>query len=171
MANGIYMSKLIYLMPVWMVCEDYLVNSLQVNMNNVARLVTKLDIFTPPVYFYISVAGGWMSVKQLKAYHSIVLLHKTLKNQTPSYLFQKISSRSEQYNTRQATEYEVALEAAGVMEQPGVENCELEITSRSWCWSSVRWYNRLPPGLRAENKIGKFKRRLKDWVSMNIEIS
>jgi hypothetical protein len=46
-ANGIYMSKLIYLMPVWMGCEDYLVNALQVSMNKVARLVTKRDIFTP----------------------------------------------------------------------------------------------------------------------------
>ena len=26
-------------------CEDYLVNTLQVSMNKVARLVTKLDIF------------------------------------------------------------------------------------------------------------------------------
>ena len=97
-ANGIFMSKPIYLMPVWMGCEDYLVNALQVNMNKVARLVTKLDIFTPTSVLLHQCV--WMSVKQLMAYHSIVLLHKTLKNQTPSYLFQKISSRSEQYNTR-----------------------------------------------------------------------
>ena len=162
-------SKLIYLLPVWMGCEDYIFNTLQVNMNKVARLVTKLDIFTPTSVLLQQC--GWMSVKQLMAYHSIVLLHKTLKNQTPSYLFQKVTSRSEQYNTRQAAEYAAALEAAGVMEQPGVENCELGITSSSWCWSSVRWYNRLPPSLRAENKLGKFKTRLKDWVTMNIEIS
>ena len=123
-ANGIYMSKLIYLMPVWMGCEDYLVNALQVNMNKVARLVTKLDIFTPTSVLLQQC--GWMSVKQLMAYHSIVLLHKTLKNQTPSYLYQKVTSSTEQYNTRQAAEYSAALKAAGVMEQPGVENCQLE---------------------------------------------
>ena len=39
-ANGIYMSKLIYLMPLWVGCEDYLVNVLQVNLNKVARMVT-----------------------------------------------------------------------------------------------------------------------------------
>ena len=98
-ANGIYMSKLIYLMPVWMECEDYLVNALQVNMNKVARLVTKLDIFTPTSVLLQQC--GWMSVKQLMAYHSIVLLHKTLKNQTPSFLFQKVTSRSEQQNMLQ----------------------------------------------------------------------
>ena len=46
-ANGIFMSKLIYLMPVWMGCEDYLVNALQVCQNKVARYVTKLDRYTP----------------------------------------------------------------------------------------------------------------------------
>ena len=168
-ANGIYMSKLIYLMPVWMGCEEYLINALQVNMNKVARLVTKLDIFTPTSVLLQQC--GWMSVKQLMAFHSIVLLHKTLKNKTPSYLYQKVTSSSEQYNTRQAAEYSAALEAAGVMEQPGVDNCELGITSSSWCWSSVRWYNRLPPSLRAEQKLEKFKTKLKDWVIMTIEIS
>ena len=77
---------------------------------------------------------------------------KGTENQTPSYLYQKVTSSSEHCHTRQAADYAAALEAAGVMEQPGVENCELGITSNSWYWSSVRWYNRLPPGLRAENK-------------------
>jgi hypothetical protein len=138
-------------------------------MNKVARLVTKLDIFTPTSVLLKQC--GWMSVKQLIAYHSIVLLHKTLKNKTPSYLFKKVTTSTDQYNTRQAAEYAAALVAAGAMEQPGVEHCELDVTNSSWCWTSVRMYNRLPPGLRAESKLGKFKTRLKDWVSINIDIS
>ena len=166
-ANGIYMSKLIYLMPVWMGCEDYLANALQVNMNKVARLVTRLDIYTPTSV--LMQQCGWLTVRQLMAYHSLMLLHKTLKNQTPTYLFQKVTSSFEQYNTRQAADYEAALAEAGVMEQAGVEDCELELTRNSWCCTSVSWYNRLPPNLRAENKAGKFKTRLKDWVTSNIE--
>ena len=38
-ANGIYISKLIYLMAVWMGCDDYLIKALQASMNKVARLV------------------------------------------------------------------------------------------------------------------------------------
>jgi hypothetical protein len=34
-------------MPVWIGCEDNLVNALQVTVNKDARLVTKLDIFIP----------------------------------------------------------------------------------------------------------------------------
>ena len=57
-ANGLYMSKLIYLMPLWVGCEDYLVNALQVNLNKVARLVTKLDIYTPTSV--LMQQCGWM---------------------------------------------------------------------------------------------------------------
>ena len=60
-ANGIFISKLIYLMPLWMGCEDYLVNALQVCQNKVARLVTKLDRFTPTTV--ILKQCGWMPVR------------------------------------------------------------------------------------------------------------
>ena len=70
-ANGIYMSKLIYLMPVWMGCEDYLTKALQVSMNRVARLVTRLDVFTPTSVLMQQCC--WLTVEQLMIYHSTVL--------------------------------------------------------------------------------------------------
>ena len=120
-ADGILISKLIYLIPVWVGCEDYLVNALQVSMNKVARFVTKLDIFTPTSV--LTKECGWLPVKQFMAYHSIVLLHKTLKFEKPSYLFQKVTSGSDQYNTRKAADYAAALVAEGAL----VDNFELEI--------------------------------------------
>ena len=47
LANGIFMSKLIYLMPLWAGCDDNLVKALQVLQNKVARSVTKKNRFTP----------------------------------------------------------------------------------------------------------------------------
>ena len=117
-ANGIYLSKLIYLMPVWMGCEYYLVNALQVSLNRVARLVTKLDIYTPTSV--LMQQCGWLTVRQLIAYHSLMLLDRTLKVQTPTFLFQKVSLKENPgYNTRHAAEYTAALIAAGAMEQAG----------------------------------------------------
>ena len=166
-ANGLYISKLIYLMPVWMGCEDYLSMALQVNMNKVARWVTKLDIYTPTSV--LMQQCGWMPVRQLMAYHSIVLLHKTLRNQKPHYLFRKVTSGEEQYNTRQSAVYKAALVEAGVTEHAAVEKCKLGLGSRSWAWSSVRWYNRLPADIRAEKTLNSFKIRLKDWVAVNVQ--
>ena len=65
LANGLYMSKLIYLMLVWMGSDDYLFNALQVNLNKVARLVTKLDIFPPTAV--LMQQCGWMPVKHLRS--------------------------------------------------------------------------------------------------------
>ena len=149
-ANGIFISKLIYLMPVWMGCEDFLVNALQVCQNKVARLVTKLDRFTPTKVLLKQC--GWMPVRRLMIFHSLVLLHKTIQHQEPEYLYKKITSGSQQPNTRQAAATTAALEVAGIPKQPSVDDCELGIKKKSWFWSSVFWYNQLPLVLRSDQR-------------------
>ena len=160
------MSKLIYLMPVWSGCEDYLVNSLQVCQNKAARLVTKLDRFTPTEV--LMKQCGWMPVHQLMIFHSLMLLHKTLKQQKPTFLYQKVNSGSGQPNTRQAAATTAALAAAGLPRQPSVVDGSLSLARKSWCWDSVRWYNQLPVDILSEKKMMKFKTRLKDWVEKNV---
>ena len=64
-ANGIFMSKLIYLMPLWSGCEEYLVKCLQVAQNKAAGTVARMNIFTPTKT--LMKACGWMSVRQLLA--------------------------------------------------------------------------------------------------------
>ena len=166
-ANGVFISKLIYLMPLWMGCEEYLANALQVCQNKAARLVTKLDRFTPTTV--ILKQCGWMPVRHLMIYHSLVLLHKTVQNQTPTYLYQKVMSGSEQPNTRLAAATTAAQVSAGLPKQPTVEECEFGLKKKGWCWSSVVWYDKLPIDLRSEVKIGRFKTRLKDWVTRNVD--
>ena len=92
-AEGIFMSKLIYLMPLWAGCEDYLIKVLQVIQNKAARSVAKLGIYTPTRVLLITC--GWLSVIQLMVYHSIILLHKTLANKAPEYLYKKVTHGGE----------------------------------------------------------------------------
>ena len=89
-ANGIFMSKLIYMMPVWAGCENYLITALQTIQNKVARTVTKKNRFTPTKT--LMKECGWLNVKQLMVYHSIVQLHKTVQSQMPEYLYKRVSS-------------------------------------------------------------------------------
>ena len=88
--TGIFMSKLIYLMPLWGGCEDYLIRALQVVQNKAARSITKLNIFTPTKTLLKTCQ--WMSVRQLITYHSLVLLQKTLKMKVPVYLLSKVTA-------------------------------------------------------------------------------
>ena len=139
------------------------------NLNTVARFVTKLDTFTPTAV--LMQQCGWMPIKHLMAYHSLVLLHKILQQQSPSYLHKKVTSGSQHYNTRQAATTTAALAEVGVLEQPSVDGSELDLCRSSWCWASVHWYRQLPPSLQAEKTISKFKTALKSWVNKNVDVS
>ena len=171
-ANGIFMSKLIYLMPLWSGCEDYLVKCLQVAQNKAARTVARMNIFTPTKT--LMKACGWMSVRQLMAYHSLVLLHKTMASQTPVYLYQKITSGGHfPYKTRQAAACPPGFsftvthptDSGTIRQIPG---SKLGISKQGWCWKSVEVYNTLPNDLRMERKMPSFKKRLKDWIGLNV---
>ena len=97
LANGIFMSKLIYTIPVWGGCEKYLIRSLQVSQNKAARFVTKLGIYTP-VQALLSQCA-WLSVNQLVFFHTVVLVFKTIKNHHPFFL-QTMVVTSYGYRTR-----------------------------------------------------------------------
>ena len=168
LANGIFMSKLIYIMPVWIGCEDFLINSLQVSQNKAARFVTRLDRFTPTEILLKQC--GWLSVRQLLVFHSLSLLHKTHKHHKPTFLYNKITSGTGPPSTRQAVALAARISAAGLPSLPNIVDCKLEVTRKSWCWASTRLYSQLPVEVLTEQKPSKFKEKLKLWVGEHIDI-
>ena len=159
-ADGLFMSKLIYLMPVWGGCENYLIKSLQVVQNKVARTVTKLDKFTSTKN--LLKACSWMSVRQLVCYHSVVQLQKTLQHKTPIYLHQKVTTGGNfPYGTR--------LAASGQLRQCDTTNPK-DLTKLGWSYRAVEDFNKLPPDVRLELRLPAFKRKLRNWVMENTSI-
>ena len=163
-ANGIFMSKLIYLMPIWSGCEEYMVRALQVIQNKAARSVSKLSKLTPTKILLKTC--GWLSVKQLMAYHSLVLLHKTLAQQAPKYLYEKVTGNGQfKYKTRQASECppEFSFSVQHPIDNGTIRqdtSIKLGLFKKGWCWRSVEMFNTLPTYNRMENK----------WVQRNINI-
>ena len=72
-ANGIFLSKLIYLIQVWGSTSEFLLSSLQILQNKAARYVTKLGWYTPVKTLLTQC--GWLSVRQLAVYHSLNLIY------------------------------------------------------------------------------------------------
>ena len=170
-ANGIFMSKLIYLMPVWAGCEDYLTKALQVIQNKVARSVTKRNIFTPTKT--LMKECGWLTVKQLMVYHSLVQMQKTIQSQTPEYLYTRVSTQLsllEALDTRRRSYYyETRQHASGRLRQlPGTE-ARLDLSERSWCWRASSTYYTMPASIKGEPDLAKFKSELKTWVKETID--
>ena len=94
-ANGIFCSKLVNLIQIWGGAQDYLLKAVQVTQNRAARMVSKMSWFTPTSTLLSKV--GWLSVKQLIAYHTILSVHRTILTQQPQFIYEKICSNSSNY--------------------------------------------------------------------------
>ena len=66
-ANGIFMSKLQYIISLWGGCGKEMKKVLQVIQNKAARVVARREASLIDIYQHI----GWLSVNQLIFYHSV----------------------------------------------------------------------------------------------------
>ena len=151
-----------------------MVKALQEVQNKAARVVARLDAFTPTKRLML--ACGWLSVRQLLVYHSLVLLYRIVQSQTPLYLHSKIKAGgSFSYRTRQAARFSPGFSFEGVHPtdsgsiRPG-SYPTLDLSKRGWCSKSVELFNTLPTTLKLEKSLVKFKTRLKEWINKNIDI-
>ena len=158
-ANGIFISKLIFQISLWGGAAEYLLDSLQIVQNKAARFVTRRGIYTPRSELLKHC--GWLSVRQLVIYHSVILIHKTILTKAPRYIYDKLSSEFP-YNTRLA-------ESEALRMGPEFQ-AKLEITRRSFMHRGTSYYNLLPADLRKVRKLEDFKVKVKTWVADNFNI-
>ena len=153
-ANGIFMSKLCYLIQLWGGCEKYLVKSLQILQNRAARSVTGKSWWTPVRRLLQDCK--WLSVRQLIFYQTALQTHKILMGGNPVYFSQKMRT-NHPYRTRQAV-------------GGGVWRGEEELTGKSFASRGAQVYNSLPTYIRNCHTLPTFKSKLRQWVTSNIPI-
>ena len=158
-ANGIFCSKLIFQICLWGGTEDYLLDALQVVQNKAARFVARKDRYTSVNHLLNQC--GWLSVRQLVLYHSVILIHKVLQTGYPKYIHSRLSNQFP-YNTRLAQSDSVRM---------GPEfKSKLDLTEKSFINRATKSYNKIPQNLRKISKIEAFKVQLKQWVKENTNI-
>ena len=158
-ADGVVTSRLIYLIQLWGGCPDYLLNFLQTLQNRAARLVCNEGIYTP-VKKLLSDCG-WMSVRQLVAYHRVLLLFKIKQEGKPRYFEGKFTSNSNPlYRTRFQDD-------GGIRKERVYQHKE---SKSSFVPSSIDIWNNLPVHLRKSENVKVFKTKLKSWVKTSVEI-
>ena len=119
-ANGIVMSKLVYLIQWWGGCSSYLMNYLQVLQTRAARVVTRSGWRASTEKLLHQC--GWLSVRQLAHYHSLVLVFQIKQQGKPAY-FREHFSAEFAYQTRLAS-------AEGIRRN---ERCQYNATQSSFC--------------------------------------
>ena len=157
-AEGIFMSKLSYVIALWGGCEMGLKKALQVCQNKVAQVVTRKDWTTSKKVLLQQC--GWLSVNQLIFYHSVLLVFKVRQNKSPRYLYMMHNNWTYPYTTRQATN---DLIRVGVRPR-------LEVVRESFRWRAANSFNQLPADIRTCSKVESFKRKVKTWIMNNISL-
>ena len=156
-ANGIVISKLVYLIQWWGGCSDYLLNYLQVLQNRAARLVTRHGLFTPNAV--VLHQCGWLSVRQMVQYHSLVLVAKIKLQNKPEYFREHFNSNFP-YRTRLAT-------GLGIRREDQLSH---DVTKNSFAPRTTATWNLLPAVIRSLQSIEQFKQQLRPWIKENIQL-
>ena len=104
---------------------------------------------------------GWLPVRSLAKYYSLLEAKKCMENRSPLYLFGKlIGDRTEpRYLTR--------LKVGGDL---GLDPFRLELTRKSWRWRVKGLWREIPSQIREiTGNISEFKIELKRWLQNQIQ--
>ena len=151
LANGLINSQLTYCIQLYGSAADYLISYLQVQQNRAARIVTRLDRKTGITELLRQV--GWLSIRQLHVYHSLLLVFKLDQQQRPEYICNKFR-RNFAYETRMSKS-----NAFSVGRVP-----RTELSKMGFSYNSLTLWNSLPLEMKNVTSLDQFKVHLKDWV-------
>ena len=158
LANGIFLSKLSYMIALWGGCGVGLRKSLQIIQNKAARFVTKLDWSSPTSTLLGQM--GWLSVNQLIFYHSVLLVYKVKMSKSPMYI-DNMFNWSYIYNTRQAE--------GGLIKIIGKP--KLDVSRTNFRMRAANYYNQLPTEIRGSTTLAIFKSTVKSWIKGHVSIN
>ena len=145
--QGVFNSVLCYCLPLFGGCNTSEIKVLQVQQNRAARIVLNLPPRSNRNSMYERL--GWMSVQQLIVYHTLLAVHRIRKSKEPEYLASSLLRENYRGNII-------------------VENSRLGLYKNSFVPRGSTLWNKLPRDLRNIDKIGKFKKELRNWVSDNV---
>ena len=153
-ANCVIMSKLTYLITLWGGAQQYLLRALQVQQLAAARLVCGVESGKWSKRKLLD-RVGWLSVKQLVFYHTVLQAQKTLNTGVPKYLYHSLSTEYPRL-TRSA--------ASGLIRQN-----EGFLSTATFKYRASVFYNSVPMDIRTGSTVS-VKRKLKKWIASNIPI-
>ena len=84
-------------------------------------------------------------------------MHKTVTNQSPVYIYDKVNTHTH-HDTRRQVKFSDKFTGRS------------ERTQSSFCYRGAKQYNQLPFEITSLGNINSFKRKLKTWVKNNIAV-
>ena len=138
LANGLFISRLLYLLPMWGELPKNDMKTLQILMNKCARMVLGLPIKTRTRT--LMTECHWLYFRELVTFHSLVLMFKIVIFGKPVNVRQKLNIDTDRK----------------ISTSPG----RLKITRDSFRWQTVLAWNQLPDHLINCGNLSTFKNSL-----------
>ena len=138
---------------VWQCTEEIIAN----NSEQGGQVSDKEGLVNP--YKSFAKSSGLVKCESANIFHSVLLVYKVSKNQTPEYLHKMFDSPYS-YDTRQARGGKIRLRV----------KLRLELGKNSFGWRGANQFNQLPDVIRASPSLLVFKTQAKKWISMNVSI-
>ena len=145
---GVFNSVLTYCLPLFGGCNQSEVELLQTLQNRAARIALNCPPRTNRDWMFDQL--GWMTVRQLVAYHTLVTVFRVRYHNEPEYLASKLCRDSRQ---------------GRIM----LGNSHLELHRKSFVYRGISLWNRLPRNLREMSGLEKFKLGIKSWIMESID--
>ena len=172
LANGLFYSKLVYCLPVFgnvsglerydetvrmrgMTSTDCC--KLQVQQNNVNRILTGTGQYTSTAELLQKT--GTLSVHQMIAYYTLLMVFKVIKTGKPSYLSSKLRVTRDDGVARRGLE-------GSTITTP---NYLLGVSRAGFIYRGAKLFNMLPGSIRELSETGKFKAESRRWIQRNIK--
>ena len=142
LAEGLVLSRLKYLLPLWGGTTENHLRKLQVIVNNVARTITGLNRRTSTVTLMSQC--NWLTVKELITYFTVTETWKNIHLKSPRYFASKFK-----------------IDREGFIE---LTQNRLKMTALSYKWQARNTWNSLSEELRLCKSLPVLKRKLKLWI-------
>ena len=122
------------------------------------RLLSGLGRETPTETLLMKTES--LSVQQMIAFHTLMMVKKVTKSQQPKYLAEKLSLIEDVPERR-------VMERTKQIIIPVERN--LSVSRGGFVYRGYKLFNSLPVSLRSEQKIPAFRKNAKAWVKFNID--
>ena len=144
LAEAIIMSRIVYGIQLWgSGSAKTVIRRVQSVQNLVMCWVTSSHRLTSTKTLLGKL--NWLSVNQLIFYHGFLLQYKVMRNKAPKMNFKQLNIGAEKMG-------------------------RMDLTKNRWSNNIQMVYNSVSPDIRNELKISVFKKRIKSWIRVNIDV-
>ena len=145
--QGMFNSVLCYCLPLFGGCSKYSLDNLQSLQNKAVRIVLNLPKRSNREKMFDEI--GWLTVRQMVVYHTLLTVHSIRISKQPEYLSKLLLNENHNGNII-------------------VSNVQLGLLRNSFAFRGAISWNKLPRMIRLEESKTKFKNDVRRWVQEQI---